>query len=215
MLFRSAARFPANRGHGEDLVRLDADLALVGPWDSRFTRALLAARNMRFEVLEPWQGFDDVAKGLRAFASLVGHADRGENLIAEIDAGLRAVDGGRAKGATMLVLHRRGYVYHSGLIAEVARRAGLVDLAPKIGVATSGFVSLETLVSARPDFLIVSDHESEAIDQGQAFLSHPALLKYWPRERRLVLPDRLTICGGPSTPALIAQFVSQMAEKVK
>ena len=59
----------------------------------------------------------------------------------------------------------------------------------KIGVATSGFVSLETLVSARPDFLIVSDHESEAIDQGQAFLSHPALLKYWPRERRLVLRD--------------------------
>jgi iron complex transport system substrate-binding protein len=211
----SATRFPANSGHGEDIVRLDADLALVGPYDSRFTRALLAARAMRFEVLEPWQGFDDVRKGLRDFAALVGHADRAERLVAEIDDGLRSIDALRARSATALVLHRRGFVYSSGLIAEIARRAGLVDVAPRLGVESSGFVSLEALVAARPEFLIVSDRETEAIDQGQAFLAHPALLRYWPRERRLVLPDRLTICGGPSTPALIAQFVTEISAKVK
>ena len=84
-----------------------------------------------------------------------------------------------------------------------------------MGVATSGFVSLEALVAARPDYLIVSEHEAEAMDQGQAFLAHPALARLWPAARRLVLPDRLTICGGPSTPALVAQFASEIAVKVK
>lgn len=210
-----AARFPANRGHGEDLVRLDADLAIVGPYDSRFTRALLAARGLRFEVLAPWGTFDEVTQGVRAFAALIGQAARGESLVGEIEASLGRIDARSGRGATALVLHRRGYVYHSGLIAEVASRAGLVDVAPRMGVATSGFVSLEALVAARPDYLIVSEHEAEAMDQGQAFLAHPALARLWPAARRLVLPDRLTICGGPSTPALVAQFASEIAVKVK
>ncbi len=213
-----AARFPANRGTGEDIVRLDADLVLTGPWDSRYTRALLSARGMKFLALDPWRTFAEGAAQVRSLAALLGHPERGEALIGAIEAGLASIDALRAERgvtATSLVLHRRGYVFHAGLTGEIAERAGLRDLAPSLGVSGSGFVGLEALVAARPDYLLVSEADFRAMDQGQAFLAHPALRAFWPGERRLVLPDRLTICGGPSTPALIAQMIAEIRAKAK
>ena len=213
-----AHEFPTNRGGGEDIVRLDADLVLVGPYDNRYTRALLAARGMRFLVLDSWTSFGDGAAQIRSFSALLGHPERGDALIRRIEQGLARIDAigaSRTKVVTSLVLHRRGFVYHAGLTGEITQRAGLTDLAPAMGFPDSGFVSLETLVTARPDYLIVSESESRAMDQGQAFLTHPALRTHWPQARRLVLPDRMTICGGPATPGLIEQFAAQISAKVK
>lgn len=213
-----ALRFPANRGTGEDIVRLDADLVLTGPWDSRYTRALLNARGMRFIALDAWRSFDEGAAQIRSLARMLGHPERGEALIARIGAGLEGIDrlgAGGAGRATSLVLHRRGYVFHAGLTGEIAQRAGLRDLAPQMGISGAGFVTLEALIAARPDYLIVSDADTRAMDQGQALLAHPALSGIWPPSRRLVLPDRLTICGGPSTPALIERLLSEIQTKVQ
>ena len=33
-------------------------------------------------------------------------------------------------------------------------------------------------------------------DDGQAFLLHPALERFYPEGKRIVLPERLTVCGG-------------------
>ena len=99
--------------------------------------------------------------------------------------------------------------------AEIAEIAGLRDAAPDAGVSKSGFVTLEALVAARPDYLIVSDEDQRAEDEGEALLVHPALEALYPPERRLVAPDRLTICDGPSTPALIATLGSEIRAKVR
>ena len=72
-------------------------------------------------------------------------------------------------------------------------------LAGKIG----GFVPLERLVAEPPEFLIVGASAGRAEDQGSALLAHPALLELYPPERRIVLPERLTVCGGPSLPAAL------------
>ena len=210
-----AARFAANRGSGEDIVRLDADLVLTGPWDSRYTRALLAARDMKFLALEPWTTIAAGLTQISEFATMLGHRERGEALVARIETELAGVDHAAAGNATSLVLHRRGFVYHAGVTAELAARAGLRDIAPSMGVSGSGFVTLEALVAARPDYLLVSDADMRAADQGQAFLVHPALRSIWPGERRLALPDAMTICGGPSTPALIARLLSEIRAKIR
>src|SRR5262249_40951345 len=43
--------------------------------------------------------------------------------------------------------------------------------------------------------------DQRAEDQGSALLSHPVLAELYPPEKRIVLPDRLTVCGGPTLPA--------------
>ena len=211
-----AQAFPANRGSGEDIVRLDADLVLLGPYDGRYTRALLQQRGVRFLSLDPWTSFEQGFAQIRTVAEILGHPERGEALVASITSALDKVRESAAlrhDHPTALVLHRRGFVYHAGLTGEIVEAAGLRDAAPAIGVPSSGFVPMETLVAARPDFLIVSDRDIRPQDQGQAFLVHPALVDLWPANRRIVAPDRLTLCGGPSSQELIETLAAEIAGK--
>ncbi|MDB5650215.1 MAG: Fe3+-hydroxamate transporter substrate-binding protein [Hyphomicrobiales bacterium] len=211
-----AGQFPQNRGSGEDMVRLDADLVLIGPYDSGYTRALLIAQHLRFESAGPWTTLADGNDQIRHLAELFGHQERGEALVAQIEAARASLKGlARREGRApkVLVLQRRGYVFHSGVVGELLAQAGLENAAADL-FADAGFVSLEAILRAAPDYLIVSDADQRAEDQGQAFLQHPALARLYPPEKRLVLPDRLTLCGGPSTLDLIRALAEEIRRKV-
>jgi iron complex transport system substrate-binding protein len=54
-----------------------------------------------------------------------------------------------------------------------------------------------------------------AYDLGSAFLHHPSLLRALPPERRLTIPARLSLCGGPSTPVLIDTLAAEARAKVR
>ena len=64
-------------------------------------------------------------------------------------------------------------------------------------------MSLERLLTLRPDVVVLKDPPREAHDQGALYLTHPALRALYPPERRIALPTRFTLCGGP---ALVAAF---------
>ena len=44
-----------------------------------------------------------------------------------------------------------------------------------------------------------------------ALLAHPALVALFPPERRIALPERLTVCGGPSLPAALDWLAGESA----
>jgi iron complex transport system substrate-binding protein len=75
-------------------------------------------------------------------------------------------------------------------------------------------VSLERLVADPPDYLLVSERDEAGADQGTALLRHPALLAAVPPERRLHVPARLTICGGPATPLAIDALAAEVRARV-
>lgn len=217
-LHEKAMQFPQNRGTAEDLLRVDADLVLVGSYDARYTRELLQRRGLAFLAVPPWGSHQDGLMQIRLIAKAIGHIERGETLIARIEAGLarlRAQMAGRLSRPSALIVSRRGFVYHAGPTAEIIAAAGLTDLAAHIGLPPSGYVTMEQLITLRPDFLIVSEKDLTAKDQGQAFLAHPALVDLWPQARRLVAPSHLTICGGPAHVELIETMGREIAAKVR
>ena len=69
----------------------------------------------------------------------------------------------------------------------------------------------EEIVRLKPDFLVVSDGGDRAEDDGRAFLLHPALERFYPRNRRIVIPERLTVCGGPMLVEAIHLLAGQIA----
>lgn len=217
-----ARRHRAIRGSGEEIVRLAPDLALIGAYDTPFTRALLKAENVPIHELAPWRSLDEGRAQIRALAERLGAREKGEALVAAIDAALARATGiartGEAAGrpATFLILHRRGYSpgAHS-VVSEIARAAGLRDVAAAIGVERGGFVSLEAVIAARPDFLIVSDLDAAAHDRGQELLLHPALAALYPPQRRLAASDQTTLCAGPATPAAIDALAAEIRAKVR
>ena len=216
-LSEKAKAFPSNRGVGEDIIRLDADLVLVGPFDNHYTQDLLKARHVEFLDLAPWFGLADGRTQILAVAARIGHPERGRRLVEEIDNSLerlRQMSKLLQQRPRTLVYHRRGFVYHAGMTGELAEAAGLKDVSAELGVKGAGFVRLERLLVEQPDFLIVEEQDEEPIDQGQALLSHPALARAFPASKRIVLPARLTICGGPSTIELAAYLADEIAKKV-
>jgi iron complex transport system substrate-binding protein len=116
------------------------------------------------------------------------------------------------KHYSVLPLSRRGWVSgRDSLVSSLLAETGLNNAAGDLGVGTGGFASLEAVVNAKPDFLLVSDAGDRAEDDGRAFLLHPALERFYPPARRIVIPDRLTVCGG----VMLAEALDVLVKELK
>ena len=199
-----ARQFPRIEWQAESTIPLQPDLVLVGPRDRSATQRLLRA--LGFRVVEV--GLVNTVEAARAqiseVARLLGQPQRGEALLARLDAArARLAAAPRPAANTAMLVERSGYAEGpASLAAAMIAEAGL---RPPAGAPAGlgGFVPLETLVMLRPDLLILHGIYSEAHDQGAVYLTHPALAALYPPSRRLVLPERYTLCGGP---ALVAAF---------
>ncbi|HRK25434.1 MAG TPA: ABC transporter substrate-binding protein, partial [Beijerinckiaceae bacterium] len=111
---------------------------------------------------------------------------------------------------SVLPLERRGWVSGAeSLVTDLLATAGLINLGASITPEGSRF-SLEWLVTLKPDRLLLAGRNPRADDQGLALLRHPALAAWMRPERTLILPDALTVCGGP----MIADALDQLADEI-
>ena len=58
--------------------------------------------------------------------------------------------------------------------------------------------AMEQLLVAGHDILVLQDPPREATDQGALFITHPALLAKYGPKRRIDMPSRYALCGGPA-----------------
>lgn len=131
---------------------------------------------------------------IRQVARAVGHVDRGERLIAQMNRELAALHKAKRSGVAAYY-QRRGYMTGTGtLVDDLMRRVGLTNLAAKLGKPALAQVPLEAIVAARPDWLIVESGSEAVVDQGTEMLQHPAIKSI----SRISLPQSWTVCGGPA-----------------
>lgn len=216
-MHEQARRHHGNRGAAEEMIGLRARLVFLGTFDSRHARNVLKEKNIAFVTLAPWQSLEDGRGQIRLVAHHLGQSARGEALIADIDReleGLSRLSAAPSRRMSALVLHRRGYVLRTGVVAEMLQIAGLRNAAETLGLHHNGIVPLERLVKEPPDLLVVAQEQPEARDQGEALLLHPALTRLFPPAQRLAVPDRLSICPGPATVALITKFTQDLRARL-
>ncbi|MDJ1158797.1 ABC transporter substrate-binding protein [Chelatococcus sp. SYSU_G07232] len=215
-LAQEAQSLPVNGGSGEVILTEGADLVLAGRYGSRARRELIERRGVPVAVLDPWRDLDQGRAQIRDLAARLGHPVRGEALIAAIDAALARSHNVAREPRSVLVLYRRGWVPgEASLVAEFLRHMGLEPMQARLGLPQGGLVRLERVVAMPPDYVLLDESDAAAIDNGTALLVHPALKAAVPPERRLVLPGRLTICGGPSTPAAIDALAAEIRAKLR
>jgi iron complex transport system substrate-binding protein len=199
-----AQAYPRLALQAEAMVPLKPDLVLVGTWDRPLTQRML--RSLGFRVV----GVDvvsDVEAGvvqIREMAKLLGHPERGEALIADIEAARRRLAAApRPRSSSALLIGNSGYtVGPNSLAGALLREAGLVP-PPGAPGGYGGYVPLEKLIMLQPDFLVMSSLIETPDGQGALYLTHPALRALYPTDKRIVLPSRFTLCAGPS---LVAAF---------
>ena len=207
------SRYPVLSGGAEDVLLIRPDLVVASAFDKRSTRELLKAKGLRLAELAVPRTLEEARQQIREAGDIIGHPDRAAVEIARLDAALaRARRAVSERHYRVLPLSRRGWVAGSdSFVGSLLGETGLRSAAGDLGFAFGGFASLEAIVNLRPDFIVVSQAGDTARDDGQAFLLHPALERFYPPEKRIVIPERMTECGG----VLLADALDALTAEVK
>jgi iron complex transport system substrate-binding protein len=198
-----AKRYPRLDWQAESTIALGPDLVLIGQNDRPVTKHILRAQGLRLYQIALISDLDAARRQIVEVAAVLGHPERGEKLLADLDAARARLHAApKPPLHTALLVNRGGYTAgERSLAAALLAEAGLVP-PPGAPPGYGGYVPLERLLMLRPDAIVLNDMPSVS-DQGSYNLSHPALAALYPPQRRIVLPPRYTICGGA---ALVAAF---------
>ncbi|HRE19861.1 MAG TPA: ABC transporter substrate-binding protein [Rhabdaerophilum sp.] len=207
-----ARHFPILSGTAEDIVALRPDLVVTGRFSKRETRAFLRARNMPMEEFDTVLSIEDARTQIARFGMITGNTAKASQRLAEIDAALEELRAAAtATRLAILPLSRRAWVSgRESLVSDLLTQAGLTNAAASLGFRFGGFTNLEAIVSLKPDAVLLSRNQTSAEDQGEAMLLHPALQHLFPPERRLIIPESLTVCGGPMLADAMRTFARQI-----
>ncbi|MCI4589364.1 ABC transporter substrate-binding protein [Sphingobium sp. BYY-5] len=189
-----ARGLPILTNSAEQILAIDPDLVIGMPARRSTALGVLKGQGYKTLDLKSADSLDDIYASIRATAAAVGHSDRGEAMIAGMKRDLAGL-GRPGAGRVAAYYQRRGFMTGTGtLVDDLMQRMGLVNLAAKLGKPALAQVSLEEMVAARPDYLIVESATSRVTDQGSEMLHHPALRDI----PRISIPQAWTVCGSPA-----------------
>jgi iron complex transport system substrate-binding protein len=208
-----AASFPRLSGTAEDVLVLKPDAVVAGRFTKLATRELLRDKGLRVVEFDAARSLDDTKKQIRLMGEVTRHPDRASAEIDRLDAAIAHVRQLAArKPYRVLAISRRGWVTGGdSLTSSLLANAGLSNAAKDLGFKSGGFASLEAIINLKPDLILVSDDSDLAEDEGSAFLLHPALERFYPASKRIVIPERLTVCGGP----MLAEAMDRLASELE
>jgi iron complex transport system substrate-binding protein len=210
---RQARALPILSGTAEEVMVLQPDLVVSGTFTKRATREFIRARGVVLEEFVPVRSIEETKRQITRFGEITGAREAAARRNGEIDAALAELRAAAARRPLrVLPLARRAWVAGSqSLMADLMTQAGLTNAAGELGLRAGGRVSLEQIVSLKPDAILISRDDALAEDQGRALLLHPAIQALFPPARRIVLPEMLTICGGPMLVEAMRRLAAQLS----
>ncbi|MDM7255564.1 MAG: ABC transporter substrate-binding protein [Paracoccus sp. (in: a-proteobacteria)] len=193
----TARAIPVNHGLAEDILRLAPDLVLAGRFSATATVQMLERTGQPVAMFDPETSMDDIRANILRMGALLGREDHAAAILADFDADLAALE-------ALPRLHARAAVYgpngyspgHATLAGSIVAAAGLENLATELGLPHGGMVSLEHLVQAQPDLVILSAPERGA-SRAEEVLTHPALARIRQASRTALVTDADWTCGTP------------------
>lgn len=178
----------------EEVLAIGPDLVIGMP--ARRSGIMMALRSENYPTLDlkSARNLPQILSQIEKMAVATGHPERGQALVAQMERDLAALPK-NGRGRVAAFYQRRGFLTGTGtLIDDLMERLGLVNLAAKLGKPVLARLSLEELVAAQPDFLIIEEDSEQVSDHGTEMLHHPAIAGI----PRISLPQAWTVCGGPA-----------------
>ena len=202
----AARDFPATSGTVEEIAAFHPDIVVGDSFVAPATVQALAKLGLRLERLPiPPDAAASMAQ-VRELARMTGHPERGEALVARIEAALaQAVPPPGEAPVTAVLWQSGGMVPGEGtLIADLLRRTGFVQLSAVRGMRQGQILPLELMLADPPQVILATGDPRSNEDRG---ITHPALGRL--KDTRTVpLDPTLLWCGGPT----IARAAERLAE---
>lgn len=207
-----AKSYPVASSSVEAVLALRPDMVIAPPYYQNEALSLLKRQGTSIVHIDDANNLDMIFHNIRLVAKAIGHADRGEAMIARMQSELTLLYRNQpGRGRVAAYYQRRGFLTGTGTLwDEILTRAGLVNLAAKLDRPSLSRLSVEEMIAARPDFLVMDTDTRNIDDRGTEMIHHPALAKAIPVARRFYMHQSLTTCGGPFYTAAVANLQAQI-----
>lgn len=209
----AARGLPLNRGLAEGVLPYHPDLIIAGQFNDPSMISLLRQLGYRVEVVSVPRNLDEARADILHFGELVGAERAARDLLRDMDQRLRRIAARIAgKPAQLAAVYApNGVTVGRGTVLDdILSHAGLRNLAAERGVSGYGQFSLEQLLVAKPQWLILDvTAEVSGGSIAHSYLQHPALAAVTANARVVAMPPRLSECVGPMTVDAIELLVSQ------
>jgi iron complex transport system substrate-binding protein len=201
LLADAAARYPLNYGSAEELLRFDPDVVVAGSYTNAFTRALLARLGYTVIELEPETTIGEIEESVQRVAQALGRVARGEQIVAEIHADAERLRAARTAHAPAAVVVRPGgfTVGAHSLADDLMTLAGVRNVAAEQGLDRWGSLSMETLLRATPDLVVLTGYRASQPSLANAVLAHPALRHVRATRPTVTVRAAYWACGLPQS----------------
>ncbi|MEQ8370665.1 MAG: ABC transporter substrate-binding protein, partial [Alphaproteobacteria bacterium] len=206
----AAAGVSLNHGLAEEILPLQPDLVFAGAYGARPAVALLENNGVRVERMGLALSLDDVMSHIEQVAAALRRPAAGQALARQVQERIAAAGRGaapRQDRPRAITYHANGLTAGSGTLThDIIEAAGFVNLAAELGVDGLRPLSIEALVDAAPDLIILGAAREGPPSLATALLRHPALVGLLQRARTLVIAESALACGPPGVTAALDQL---------
>ncbi len=206
-----ASALRVNHGLAEEVLLQKPDLIISGAFTTTAATALLRRLGHDVVTFEPESSLADMRANIRKMGQLVGEQARAEQLIADFDSRLATLQALIPPGEKPLFadIGVNNYVGGGGtLYAEIIHAGGYRTLGETLGFAGFRNVSLEQLLKVRPALISTATPWTSPPSISTQALRHPALRRLIDHTQQIVIPERFTTCGAPSTLGAVELLVT-------
>ena len=205
-----ARRYPAVSGTVEEVAALRPQIVVASVYLAPATANALRQLGFRVVTMPIASDLEAAREQVRQLADVAGRAERGDRLIARIDAAVaRAAPPSGFAPVPALVWQSGGLVAGDGtLIVDMMERAGFTNAAGARGLSQADFLPLEQVLADPPRVIFAG---GISLAEEDRMLDHPALAALH-EMTRVPLDPSLLWCGGPTIPRALDRLAQARRE---
>jgi iron complex transport system substrate-binding protein len=190
--------FPHLRGAAEEVLALKPDLVIAGEYTTGATVELLRRLGQEVLVVPLATDFEGMRQTLRILAKAVGETERGEAVITEFDARLRAARSTVSSRPTAIAYQVNSLVSGPQSLLDAAlEAAGYRNLARDLQLGPAGRLPLEQLIASPPDLIVLANAPDDFQTVLADNLRHPAFRELLKHRPSVHLPMPYWMCATP------------------
>ncbi|HLG88674.1 MAG TPA: ABC transporter substrate-binding protein [Alphaproteobacteria bacterium] len=208
-----AAGIPVNHGSAEEIARIAPDLVLADTFSDPNTVTMIRRLGIPVAVLPAPTDFAGIMDRVRRTAALLGNSERGEAVIAEMQATMGPPPPTSDARKPLVAEIEPGFFTEGEgtLIDDAISRSGGLALGRVLGLHGYASLPLERLVSAPIDLIILPAESDGSPSLSAHSLDHPALRDKLTTVPRFSIPAFLTDCPAPASAALVPMIRRALA----
>lgn len=191
-----ARRFASTTGTAEELIALRPALVVGGSFTPPATRAALVRSGIAMVEFPIASTVAESQAQIRALARLAGHPERGEALVARIEAALAAAAPPAGTAPLRALVWQSGGIVPGAdtLVSDILSRTGFASHSVALGLGQADYLPLERVLATPPQIILAA---TQGTGEDERALAHPVLAAL-PSTRWARFDPSLLWCGGPT-----------------